>query len=503
MNQRLVADVFPGETRVALMEDDSLAEIHLETLGKERLVGNIYKGRVANILPGMQAAFVDIGLDRNAFLYAGDITTEEGAAEERRAPRRPDTPEIRSVLKPHQEVLVQVLKQPGGTKGARVTTHITLPGRLLVLTPTVDHVGISKRIGDEETRERLRRTVNAVRPPGMGLILRTAALNASEEELQREVAFYSRLWDRIKAKADLVSAPRLVHAEQNLLFRSIRDAFSDDVSEFIINDRDAYERARALVSIVAPKMLPRIKFYGEPAPVFDYYGIEPQIAQALRSRVELKNGATLIIDESEALTAIDVNTGRFTGTDDLQDTILSVNLQAADEIARQLRLRDLSGIIIVDFIDMNSAENKRKVVERLEQAVRRDHTKTHVLGMTQLGLVEITRKRLRRPLSALVETTCPTCGGSGRVENVETISRKVRLAATRIMESGEEGKFLVETTPVVAQHIIAKNTQGQRVLPDFRNASFYVKGVQGKHPGHVEIRTVTRGEQLEGAEIFN
>ena len=499
MEQRLVADVCPGETRVALMEDDSLAEIHLETQGKERLVGNIYKGRVANILPGMQAAFIDIGLDRNAFLYAGDIKAED----EQRPSHRQTTPEIRSVLQPHQEVLVQVLKQPGGTKGARVTTHITLPGRLLVLTPTTDHVGISKRIGDEETRERLRQVVESVRPPGLGLILRTAAANATEEELRREITFYSRLWERIKAKADMLSAPRLVHAEQNLLFRSVRDVFSDDVKEFVINDRDAYERVRALINIIAPQMMTKVKYYGESAPIFDHYGIEPQIAQALQRRVELKNGSTLVIDESEALTSIDVNTGRFTGTDNLQETILSVNLQAADEIARQLRLRDLSGIIIVDFIDMTSEANRRKVVERLEQAVKRDHTKTNVLGMTQLGLVELTRKRLRRPLSALTETTCPACGGTGRVENVESIARKVRLTVMRLMEAEKQGTYVVEVAPAVAEHILAHNSHGQSLLPEFRGATFYVRGVPEARRGHLEVRTVTRGDQLEGAVAFH
>lgn len=508
MDQRLVADVCPGETRVALLEDDSLAEIHLETQGKERLVGNIYKGRVANILPGMQAAFIDIGLDKNAFLYAGDILTDEEAVQDAEGTvnsagrRRADTPQIRKILHPNQEILVQVLKQPGGAKGARVTTHITLPGRLLVLTPTVDHIGISKRIESEEERERLRAAVNRARQPGMGVILRTAAEHASEQELEREIRFYSRLWDRIRSKASVLSAPRLVYAEQNLLFRSVRDAFTDDVTEFVVNDQAAYERIRALVSILAPWMLPRVRYYTDDAPIFDYYNVEPQIARAEQQRVGLKNGSYLVFDEAEALTAIDVNTGKFIGKNDLQETILATNLQAADEIARQIRLRDLSGIIIIDFIDMDIPENKRKVVDRLEQAVKRDRTKTNVLGMTQLGLVEMTRKRLRRPLSAMIQTVCPTCGGSGRVKNVESMARQVRLAVMRLMESEESGSFLVEVAPAVARHILAMNSHGQHLLPDYKNVKFYIRGAHAAEPEHLEISTVGRKHMLDGAEKF-
>lgn len=508
MKQRLIADVGPGETRVALMEDDALAEIHIETQGQERLVGNIYKGRVANILPGMQAAFVDIGLDKNAFLYAGDVRTDEEAEEAAQGKdgtprrRRTEAPEIRSVLHPNQDILVQVLKQPGGAKGARVTTHITLPGRLLVLTPTVDHVGISRRIESEEERERLRSAVNRARGRGMGVILRTASQHATDEELEREIRFYSRLWDRINAKAGVVNAPRLVYAEQNLLFRCVRDAFTDDIDAFLVNDQAAYERIRALVSILAPWMLPRVRYYAEDAPIFDYYHIEPQIARAEQRRVGLRNGSYLVIDEAEALTAIDVNTGRYIGNNDLQETILSANLQAADEIARQLRLRDISGIVVVDFIDMEVPENKRKVVERLEQAVKRDRTKTNVLGMTDLGLVELTRKRMRRPLSAMTQTACPTCGGSGRVKNVESMARQVRLAVMRLMEAEETGSFLVTVAPAVASHILAKNTQGQNLLPGYRNVKFYIKGVPTAKPDHLELMTVARRDMLDGAQTF-
>lgn len=504
MERKLIADVCPDETRVALLEDGQMSEMHTETRGQERLVGNIYKGKVANILPGMQAAFMDIGLEKNAFLYAGDIVRDMGDEAAGGGSPTAEVPKISDVLRPHEEILVQVLKQPGGTKGARVTTHITLPGRFIVLMPTVEHVGISRRVKDEEERSRLKDMAQRLCPPGMGLILRTAAAQASEAEIEAEIRLLKKIWQQIQDRAAVVSAPRLVHAEENLLFRTVRDAFTADIDELVVNDQEAYKRICDLIALLAPELRPRVRYYSGSVPIFDAYALEDKMERLLQRRVWLRNGAYLIFDETEALTVVDVNTGKYIGRSDLQETILNTNLEAADEIARQLRLRDLSGIIIVDFIDMESEENRQKVLERLQNAVSSDPTRTHVLGMTQLGLVEITRKRTRRRLSALLETSCPTCGGSGKVPNLETLTRRVRIAVMRYMDGAEPGSYLIEVPRRVCDRILARNAQGISILPDYPGSRFYIRAVESDGPAaHLQIRTMDGSQPLQGALAFH
>ncbi len=509
MVKKIIADVNPHEARVALTENGSLAEIQVELRGQERLVGNIYKGRVANILPGMQAAFVDIGLEKNAFLYAGDILCDEqdfefdAESEGEQIKKSLEIPNIKDILKPGQEIMVQVLKQPGGAKGARVTTHITLPGRLLVLMPTVDHVGISRRIGDEEERERLKDMVSAIKPEGMGVILRTAAKKASEDEIVDELTFYARLWGKVCEKSDFLTAPRLIHAEENLLFRTARDMFTDDVDEFVINDKDYFEKVLALVNIISPSMAQRVKRFREDGGnIFDYYNIEEKISKALQRKVWLKNGCYLVIDETEALTVIDVNTGKYTGEDNLQDTIVNANVEAAEEIARQLRLRDVSGIVVIDFIDMEGEANKQLVVDKLAEAVKADRTKTNVLGMTQLGLVEMTRKKMRRRLSTLTETTCPVCGGSGKVYNNETMAMRVRREIIRTVKADGNEKYVVRVASKLEEYIVNKNNQNQAILPAYEKARFYIKGDVCARPDQIDIQQVKDKAMLNGAQIF-
>ncbi len=508
MIKRIIADVNAHEARVALLEEGNLVEIQVETRGKERLVGNIYKGRVANILPGMQAAFVDVGLERNAFLYAGDILCDEQdfefdmAAEGEQIKKKLEIPNIKDILKPNQEIMVQVLKQPGGTKGARVTTHVTLPGRLLVLMPTVDHVGVSRRIADETVRERLKEMVARIKPDNMGVILRTAAEHATEEEIISELRFYARLWNKVCDKADFLSAPRLIHAEENLLFRTVRDLFTDEVAEFVINDKDYFEKITALVHIISPGMADRLTLYEGQDNIFDYYELEDKISRALQRKVWLKNGCYLVIDETEALTVIDVNTGKYIGEDNLQDTILHANIEAAEEIARQLRLRDVSGIIVIDFIDMDSEENKKQVVERLAEAVKKDRTKANVLGMTELGLVEMTRKKMRRRLSALTQTVCPVCGGSGRIYNLDNMAMRIRREVVRAVKGAEHPMYLVEVSPAVEEYVVARNNQNQAVLPAYESIQFYIKGVRGAHPEQIKITPIIDKTVLSGAQVF-
>ncbi len=507
MIKRIIADVNAHEARVALTEDGNLAELQIEMRGKERLVGNIYKGRVANILPGMQAAFVDVGLEKNAFLYAGDILCDEqdfefdATAEGEQIKSKLEIPNIKDILKPNQEIMVQVLKQPGGTKGARVTTHVTLPGRLLVLMPTVDHVGVSRRIEDEGARERLKELAQRLKPENMGVILRTAAEHATEEEIEAEMRFYARLWNKVCEKADFLTAPRLIHAEENLLFRTARDLFTDDVEEFLINDKDYFEKITALVNIISPGMVERVKMYEGEGNIFDYYGLEDKIEKALARKVWLKNGCYLVIDETEALTVIDVNTGKYIGEDNLQDTILHANIEAAEEIARQLRLRDISGIIVIDFIDMEDEGNKHLVVEKLEEALKTDRTKSNVLGMTELGLVEMTRKKMRRKLSTLTQTACPVCGGSGCIYNLDSMAMRLRREVVR-MVNDEPGKYLVEVSPALEEYIVNKNNQNQAVLPPYEAVQFYIRGIKGTHPEKINIAPILEKSVPNGAQVF-
>lgn len=508
MNKKIVADVNGLEARIALLEDDKLVEIHVERRGKERLVGNIYKGRVANVLPGMQAAFVDIGLERNAFLYAGDILADTSDFEfgQKSDSVNLKPTKIEDMVKEGQEILVQILKQPGGTKGARITTHVTLPGRMMVLMPTVNHVGVSRRIEDEQERARLKDIMEQLKPKDMGIIVRTAAVGKTAEDFEGEVRFLARLWQRISSRSDVVRAPRLLHAEESLVFRTVRDMFTTDVSEFVINNQEYYGKVVAVAGIIAPHLKDRVRLYTTGVSIFDDYGIQARIEKALEKKVWMKNGAYIIIDETEALTVIDVNTGKFVGDNNLQETILAVNIEAAKEIARQLRLRDISGIIVIDFIDMEVEQNKQKVVEALEEALTKDRTKTNVLGITSLGLVEMTRKKVRRKLSSVVKRTCPYCGGSGLVDSEETTAMNLRRLILRQTQNSDIKEYLIEVNPLVAKFIESKNEMNTPILPKIEGVKFYIMSEEALHMADykvVEIASQKERDKLLGkAKVF-
>ncbi len=509
MKREIIADVNPHEARVVLLEDGELVEIQVELRGYERLVGNIYKGRVCNILPGMQAAFVDVGLERNAFLYAGDILVDksdfEFEGENEDIEGKLKSMNIRDMLKQGQEIMVQVLKQQGGTKGARVTTHITLPGRMMVLMPTVDHVGVSRKIVDESERERLKQLFYEIKPEGMGVIVRTAAEGGTEEEFINEMRFLSRLWDRIQSRADFFTAPRLIHSEETLLFRTVRDMFNADVDRFVIKDKDYYEKVLAVVEITMPNLLDKIEFFESDENIFDSFGIEGKIDKAMQRKVWLESGSYLVIDETEALTVIDVNTGKYIGEDNFQETIVTTNIEAAKEIARQLRLRDLGGIIIIDFIDMETVENKQKVVDALVEALKHDRTKTNVLGITELGLVEMTRKKVHRKLSTLLQTTCPLCNGKGKVYSEQEMSMRVRREVNRLVQNSDANVFVVEVAPSVAKYIIEKNNQNLAILPAYEGKSFYISGNELFHIHDIKVTPMMGGKKdkiFKEAEIF-
>ena len=396
-------------TQAALVQDGRLAEFCIEQAEGASLVGNLYKGRVVNVLPGMQAAFVDIGLAKNAFLYVDDVLHPHLDKQPK------DKPSIQQLLRPGDERIVQVMKEPLGGKGARVTTHYSLPGRWLVYMPYADYVGISRKIVGEAERNRLKSWAEQARAPGEGIILRTNAEGESPEALAADLEALRGAWRDIADRAATVSAPAVLHRDIGLVQRMIRDAVTPDTEELVIDDEAAFEEAAAYLRRAAPALEKRIRLYRGADPLFDKFGIAEQLDRMFQRRIRLESGGYLVWDQTEALTVVDVNTGKYTGTVGLEDTVYRTNLEAAEEIGRLLRLRDVGGIIIVDFIDMDAEEHRQQVVQRLEETIRRDRTKCQVMGWTRLGLLELTRKKARESVTSRFFRTCPTCNGAGRI----------------------------------------------------------------------------------------
>ncbi|MFS8640300.1 MAG: Rne/Rng family ribonuclease [Symbiobacteriaceae bacterium] len=486
MGKEILVTVESDEARVAVLEDDRLVEIYLERPSTQRIVGNIYKGRVENVLPGMQAAFVNIGLERNAFLYVDDalprgVEDEDGTPAGQRAGDA-KRPAISDVLKVGQEVIVQIVKEPTGTKGARVTRHLTIPGRLLVLMPGVDYVGVSRRIQDEQERQRLKQLAQSLQPPGAGLIVRTAAAGRGEQELRGDVEYLTRLWADIQHQARRERAPVLLYKDLGLIYRVVRDLFTPEVDRLVIDDPVEYRRVLELLAAFASPLRDRVELYRDPEiGLFEKYGINEEIERALKRRVWLKSGGYIVIDQTEALTVIDVNTGKFVGSKNLADTVFRTNLEAAAEIARQLRLRDIGGIIVIDFIDMDEPGHRQRVVQELERHLARDHTRATVLGITALGLVEMTRKKGRRSLLEQLTRECPYCEGRGRVLSEETAARRVRREIKRILRNSTSEAILVEVHPSVAALLIGAGGANLRELERETGRSVFIRGRDDLH----------------------
>jgi ribonuclease G len=420
----LVVNVSPRETRAALLENGVLQELFVERASRRGLAGNIYKGRVSRVLPGMQAAFIDIGLERTAFLHVSDIVQPADAEGAGDAPR---TDSIRELVGEGADILVQVLKDPLGTKGARLTTFVTIPSRCLVYMPFGNGVGVSARIENEAERQRLRETLQAWMPPGNGggYIVRTAAEGASGEALRADMMFLHKLWELITERARGVPQGTLVHEDQPLPLRLMRDLVGEGVDRVLVDHERTSEQMREFAATFMPGLEARVERYTGNRPIFDLHGVEEEIQRSLERKVALKSGGYLIIDQTEALTTIDVNTGAYVGHRNLEETIYRTNLEAAVAIARQLRLRNLGGIIIIDFIDMEEEEHRRQVLQALEKALAKDHAKTHVSTVSQLGLVEMTRKRTRESLAHQLCMACPSCEGRGFLKTPETVCYEI------------------------------------------------------------------------------
>ena len=428
MSAEILINVSPREVRTALVENGILQEIFLERAIRRGLISNIYKGRVSRVLPGMQAAFIDIGLERTAFLHVSDIAQPADAEDDIVAPaQNGKSDEIQALVSEGAEILVQVLKDPLGTKGARLTTFITIPSRYLVYMPKGHGIGVSARIEDEAERQRLRETVGLfVRPnaPG-GYIVRTAAEGAAPEALRADMLFLDRLWDVVSRKASETAAGSLVHEDLPLSLRVLRDLVSSGIDKVAVDHNESYIRMRDFAHTFMPEMADRIEYYSGSRPIFDLHGIDDEIERSLDRKVSLKSGGYLIFDQTEAMTTIDVNTGAYVGHRNLEETIFRTNLEAAVAIARQLRLRNLGGIIIIDFIDMLEEEHRRQVLQALERALVADYAKTHISSVSPLGLVEMTRKRTRESLEHMLCMPCPSCEGRGFVKTTETVCYEI------------------------------------------------------------------------------
>jgi len=493
MANELIINVTPQETRVALLEERALSELYIERRKDRGIVGNIYKGKVVKVLPGMQAAFVDIGLERAAFLYVSDVYgkvedyEEIGfQGEEMTLYFNPSSP-IEDLLSEGQEIMVQVSKEPLGTKGTRITSHITLPGRYLVFMPTVDHIGVSRRIKDEKERRRLRELVQSIKPSAGGYIVRTASEGADTDEIRNDMEFLLHLWENVQRKRETSPAPSLIHNDLTMVLRVIRDILSPQVNRIVIDSREEYENIRSFINMYMPKQKYEITLYEREEPIFDAYGVEMEIDKISGRKVWLKSGGYIVIDMAEALVAIDVNTGRYVGKRNLADTILKTNLEAAKEIAYQLRLRNIGGIIIIDFIDMDREGDREKVYQVLEESLKKDRQKTSIFKISELGLVEMTRKRTRESITRILSEPCPYCEGGGLIKSKTTLCYDIFRQIERTSSELGGQSIMVEVNPEIAGLLYEEERTGVEELERKLKKKIVVKGKPGFHQEQFNI----------------
>ncbi|MGQ0732637.1 MAG: Rne/Rng family ribonuclease [Acidobacteriota bacterium] len=493
------------ETRVAILEDDLVAEIFVERERNRGVAGNVYKGRVSKVLPGMQSAFVDLGLERDGFLYVSDVISpadlfddeedeeEDDKASRRGARRRDDRseparaasgpgrerekdrgqePRIEELLREGQEILVQVAKEPLGTKGARLTSHVTLPGRFLVFMPTVDHIGVSRKIASREERGRLRGIVREFREQhafGGGVIIRTAAEERSKDDILADLHYFHRIWVDMRSKMEAQRAPAVVYRESSLVAKLLRDLLTEAYTAIRIDQRQEHQRVVEFIGRIMPSLASRVSLYDKDYPIFEEYGVQAELDKALRSKVWLKSGGSIVINQTEALVAIDVNTGRYVGKKTagrLEDTILKTNLEAVKEIIRQVRLRDLGGIIVLDFIDMEEKKNRLKVFQTVEQELRKDRAPSKAIQVSDFGLVIITRKRVKQSLERMLTEPCPYCAGAGTVKSSATICYEILSELKKVGSDMDGPGVLLRVNPDIAR---ALKDEERNVLADLKH----------------------------------
>lgn len=483
VHAEIIVNASPSETRIAIMEDHRLVEFFAERADSARQVGDIFKGRVNAVLPGMQAAFIDIGLEKTAFLHVSDMVVtdpdmlEEGARSkgDRRSRKIPRGVSIENLLKKGQEIMVQMTKEPIGTKGSRVTTQISLPGRYVVLMPNVKHLGISRKIDDSAERSRLRDLIQELVPETFGVIVRTVGATKKKRQFVADVRFLEKTWRRIQGAYARQSCPSLLHKEVGLTTGLIRDLFNEDVDRLIIDSKQEFKQIQSYLRSTSPELKDRVVLYDEETPIFDAYEIESEIEKTLSPRAWLKRGGYIIIDHAEALVAIDVNTGRYTGEKNQEETIFHTNMEAAKEIARQLRLRDMGGIIVIDFIDMEKEQNREKVIDALRDALRRDRAKTKAFRVSDLGLVEMTRQRVRPSLLHYFSSACPHCRGTGKRLSIQSLALKVERLLRRVATYCNENKVVVHLHPELALYFE-------------ENKEAHLPGIESRYHLKVEIK---------------
>ncbi len=479
MFREIVINADPSETRLAVLEDATLVEFFAEREDELRRVGEIYKGHVSKVLPGMEAAFVDVGLPKAAFLHTSDMLTSmldlEGFDLDDESPsprsRRPPAP-IQELVQKGQEILVQIVKEPIGTKGAKVSGRISLPGRFLVLMPGMGRIGVSRKIADRDERQRLKKILKEIRPRNAGLICRTVSEGQSMKDLAQDVRYLVGLWKEIEEEAAKVQAPALVHRDMGMTTGLMRDIFTSRVDRVVVDSKEVYKEVLRYLNVVAPELKSRVKLFTGEGPIFDEYGIEAEIEKSFDRKVWLKKGGYIVIEPTEAMVTIDVNTGRFTGKRSQEETILQTNLEAAREVARQLRLRDLGGILVVDFIDMEEEQNRRAVVDAFRAALQNDRARTKVYPVSELGLVEMTRQRVREPLLHYFSEDCPACRGTGKVLATPSAAMRVERSLRRIGAHSKEKLIELRVHPDLAVHLF--DERGRRLEQLERQYGFSV-----------------------------
>ena len=511
MTKEMIVSSNGHETIVAILEDDLVAEVFVERERQRGVVGNVYKGRVSKVLPGMQSSFIDLGLERDGFLYVAEVvdTVEEferlesgddeekdgePAAEKSATDEPKPQPRIEDLLKEGQEILVQVVKEPLGTKGARLTSHVTMPGRFLVFMPTVDHVGVSRKIESREERARLRGIVKEFREShGFtgGVIIRTAASGRPKEDIISDLEAFHAIWTDIRQRMESSKAPAVVYREQSLVSKLLRDLLTEDFQAIRIDSPQEHQRVLELVQRILPSLAPKVSLYTKPYPIFEEYGVQAEIDKALKSKVWLKSGGSIVINQTEALVAIDVNTGRYVGkkvAGRLEDTIVKTNLEAVKEIVRQIRLRDLGGIIVLDFIDMEEKKNRQKVLQAVEQELKKDRSPSKALQVSDFGLIIITRKRVKQSLERVMTEPCPYCTGTGTIKSVATICYELLSEVRKIgIELGGQ-RLVVRVNPEIAR---ALREEEASVLTELRQALGKEVSVKGDPFLHHEQFDVT------------
>ena len=496
MAKEIYINVDDREKRVVVLSNKRIEEFYIERTDSFNLVGNIYKGKVESVLPGIDAAFVDIGLEKNGFLYVSDVEKNasdfdrllaEEAGEYAEKLKDEKKQSISTVLKKGDEVLVQIVKEPISTKGARLTTHISIPGRFLVLMPFDNRIGLSKRIEDPKERDRIRKIIEELKlPKDIGFIIRTAAIGASQKDFFHETRYLIRLWQHIKYKARKAKPPQLIHQEYDIILRAARDMFTDDVNKLEIDSRNDFKRISRFLKVTSPQLRNRLRLYREIVPMFERYDIERQIDKIYNRIIQLKSGGYLVFDETESLVAIDVNSGKSVGHRNLEETAFRTNLEAAEEIPRQLRLRDIGGIIIIDFIDMEVSGHRKAVVKTLERAIENDKAKTKILNISSIGLVEMTRQRARRSIEAKSYQKCPYCNGRGTIKSPSTIATNLTRQLARVLAQTKGREVFVSLHTDVATYVLKPDKN--MIKPLERRFRKYIRIIEDPNQHIEEIK---------------